>query len=140
VDSNLGSDSLSVALEPLLARFATLLARELAPCLTAELALQQPAPSSARRLLTLNELIELLPAGKKPTTWKPWLYQRTRLGQVPGCHKIGNRLFFNPDLTLPWLTNPAETGHTAAGLDVPAIQSHDAPPMHTQPVTRRQGG
>jgi hypothetical protein len=131
------------ALAPLLAQAAQLLAEALLPRLAAELAHQQPNPppqTDTRRLLTLDELVELLPAGKKPATWKAWLYQRTRLGQIPGCHKLGNRLFFDRELTLPWLTGSPPTGRTGATLDVPADQSHDAQPMDTHPLEPRQGG
>lgn len=102
------------------------LADELAPRLAPELAARQlrsnePAPRSAR-LVTLDQLTEYLPRGKKPETWKRWLYQRTRRGEVPGCHKIGGRLFFDVEITLSWL----ETACTPAKLDQPAEQSlHD---------------
>jgi hypothetical protein len=89
-------------------------------------------------LLTIDELVDLLPAGKKPQTWKAWLYQRTRLGQVPGCHKLGNRLFFNPDETLPWLLNPAPTADTAARLDLSGNQSLHAQAMPHDPTQRRR--
>jgi hypothetical protein len=93
----------------LLDQLADLLATALAPRLAAQLAAQQPhdeeRPRSAR-LLTLDQLVALLPKGKKAETWKRWLYERTRTGQVPGCHKIGNTLFFDPEQTLPWLIPP----------------------------------
>jgi len=124
------------------------LAAALAPRLADLLADRQPAAAvpASRRLLTLDELIALLPAGKKPKTWKAWLYQRTRHGQVPGCHRLGGRLFFNPDQTLPWLTSPdspdnAPKGpHVAPdggdGLDPPSDQSLHQPAMPSQPTTR----
>jgi len=68
-------------------RLAQLLATPLAPTAT-------DGPPS-RRLLTIDELVALLPGGKRPATWKSWLYQRTRLGQVPGCHKLGAGLHGN---------------------------------------------
>lgn len=88
----------------------------------------QPAEPPARRLLSLDELVTLLPTGKTPATWKRWLYQRTRHNQVPGCHKIGNRLFFDQQLTLPWLTGPTEN-LAEAGLDLPGEQSLHDPAM-----------
>lgn len=133
------------ACQLLLAQLVDQLADALAPRLADLLADQHQeavAPAS-RRLLTIDELVALLPAGKKPQTWKAWLYQRTRLGQVPGCHRLGGRLFFNPDQTLPWLINPdggdkgAEGAHAAAeganGLDSPAVQSKHRRPMPDSP-------
>jgi hypothetical protein len=91
----------------LLEQLAELIAAALAPKLAAELATVHAAPAvdppRSRRLLTLNELVAQLPAGKKPATWKRWLYERTRRGLVPGCHKLGTTLFFDPEQTLPWL-------------------------------------
>jgi hypothetical protein len=119
------------ALEALLAQFAELLADMLAPRLAAELADQAATPTPAaptRRLLTLDELVELLPAGKSPTTWKRWIYERTRRGQIPGAHKIGGRLFFDPEHTIPWLT-----GGPVSGLDLAGEQSLDHPPVPADP-------
>jgi hypothetical protein len=84
-----------------------------------------PVGPPARRLLTLDELVALLPTGKTPATWKRWLYQRTRHNQIPGCHKIGNRLFFDQQQTLPWLTGSPNT----TGLDLPGEQSLHDPAM-----------
>jgi hypothetical protein len=138
VDNDLNSQLLD-ATRPLLRQLAKLLAAELAPLLLARAL--TPPESSPRRLLSVDELVALLPSGKKPATWKAWLYQRTRLGQVPGCHKLGNRLFFDPDQTLPWLTDGAATRQTAAGLDLPADQSLHGPPMPHEPTQApRQGG
>jgi len=87
-------------------QLAELIAAALAPKLAEQVAATQPhavdSPRS-RRLITLDELVALLPAGKKPATWKWWMYERTRRGRVPGCHKLGNTLFFDRELTLPWL-------------------------------------
>jgi hypothetical protein len=128
----------TAALEPLLAQFAELLAAALAPRLAAQPA-TQPAPAtlaaSRRRLLTLDELVAQLPAGKSPTTWKRWLYERTRRGQIPGARKIGGRLFFDSEQTIPWLT-----GTSQPEVDVPARQSLDQPAMPARPKTRPPAG
>ena len=127
------------AAQLLLAQFVELLADALARRLADTLGDRPPTVAElvpSRRLLTLDELVALLPAGKKPKTWKAWLYERTRHGQVPGCHRLGGRLFFNPDQILPWLTSPdlaKERPHSAGeggqGLDSPAIQSNHRRPM-----------
>jgi hypothetical protein len=141
VDNELASKGFAAAVEPLIARLATLIARELGPRLTAELARQQGAHRpSARRLLTLDELVQLLPAGKKPATWKAWLYQKTRLGLVPGCHKLGGRLFFNPNETLPWLLNPATNGDIGPGVDLSGKQSLHRRAMADEPTDEPAGG
>jgi hypothetical protein len=66
------------------------------------------APTST--LLTLNQLVAELPPAKRPQTWKRWLYERTRRGEVPGCVKLGGMLFFERELALAWL----RAGATAA--------------------------
>jgi hypothetical protein len=124
------------AVEQLLDRFAELLAAALAPRLAAELAHQAaPAPPpTTRRLLSLDELVAQLPAAKSAQTWKRWLYERTRRGGVPGCHKLGGRLFFDPEQTIPWLT-----GNNDSRLDLPGDQSLHQSTMPSQPPTRRPG-
>jgi hypothetical protein len=128
------------ALEPLLTHFAQLLADALAPTLAAHLAAQAAPPPAAaelptRRLLTLDELVAQLPAGKSPATWKRWLYERTRHGAVPGCHKIGGRLFFDPEHTIPWLTAPCPDP-----LDVSAEESlHEPTITDIDAETRTRG-
>jgi hypothetical protein len=91
----------------LLEQLAELLAEALAPKIAAQIAAMQIDAAAqelpSRRLLTLDELVAQLPVGKKPETWKRWLYERTRRGLVPGCHKLGGSLFFDPEHTLPWL-------------------------------------
>ncbi len=91
----------------LVGQLVELIAAALAPKLAARLAPSQlsatETPSS--RLVTLDQLIDQLPRGKKPETWKRWLYERTRRGQVPGCHKLGGTLFFDSEQTLPWIVN-----------------------------------
>jgi hypothetical protein len=126
----------AVTLEPLLEQFAELLAAALAPRLAAELASRanQTGPVPTRRLLSLDELVAQLPAAKSAQTWKRWLYERTRYGQVPGCHKLGGRLFFDPEATIPWLT-----GNNQSRLDLNADQSLHPAPMPSQSSTGRGG-
>jgi hypothetical protein len=90
----------------------TELAEALAPRLAAELALRVPAPggdASTARLLTLDQLVAELPPAKPPETWKRWLYERTRRGEVPGEVKIGGMLFFDREPALAWLRAGATT-------------------------------
>ena len=63
--------------------------------------LEPQAPSGG--LLTLDDLVRLLPATKKPQTWRRWLYEKLRRGEVPGACKLGGSWFFRPDTTLEWL-------------------------------------
>jgi hypothetical protein len=85
----------------------TRLADALAPKLAAELSarLRPPAGEQATTagLLTLDELVAELPPAKRPQTWKRWLYERTRRGEVPGCIKLGGMLFFEREPALAWL-------------------------------------
>jgi hypothetical protein len=128
-------------LEQLLERLAERLAQLLTPMLAANLPAALPEPViPTQRLLSLDQLVALLPAGKRPATWKAWLYQHTRLGQVPGCHKIGNRLFFDPDLTLPWLLDGATPGRRRPGLDLPGNQSLHAGSMPHEPTHGPRSG
>lgn len=127
----------------LLSQLVELLADALAPRLAELLTPHQAGAAEAspgRRLLTIEELIALLPAGKRPATWKSWLYQRTRLGQVPGCHKLGNRLFFDAEQTLPWLLNPATRAESADGLDLSGNESLHAQAMPPEPTQRPAPG
>jgi hypothetical protein len=66
--------------------------------------------TSTSRLLTLDQLVAELPPAKRPQTWKRWLYERTRRGEVPGCVKLGGMLFFEREPALAWL----RAGATAA--------------------------
>lgn len=80
----------------------------LAPRLAEELSSRIPAsaardPAATARLLTLDELVAELPRAKPPQTWKRWLYERTRRGEVPGCVKLGGMLFFERELAIAWL-------------------------------------
>jgi hypothetical protein len=92
------------------------LAEALAPRLAAELSHRIPPTASAEsattaRLLTLDQLVAELPAAKRPETWKRWLYERTRRGEIPGCVKLGGMLFFEREPALAWL----RAGATATG-------------------------
>jgi len=90
------------------------LAEVLAPRLAEELSTRVPSKSSGEsvtaRLLTLDELVAELPPAKRPQTWKRWLYERTRRGEIPGCVKLGGMLFFEREPALSWL----RAGATAA--------------------------
>jgi hypothetical protein len=85
------------------------LADALAPRIAEKLAQVGPAPAAAAeprataRLLTLDDLVAELPPAKRPQTWKRWLYERTRRGEVPGCVKLGGMLFFEREPALAWL-------------------------------------
>lgn len=84
----------------------------LAPRLVAALAQPSPhehTPWPTRRLLSLDELVAQLPAAKKPATWKRWLYEHSRHGRVPGCRKLGGRLYYDPEHTIPWLLHKPTT-------------------------------
>jgi hypothetical protein len=59
--------------------------------------------------MTLDQLIGELPAAKRPQTWKRWLYERTRRGEIPGCVKLGGMLFFDRE-TRPRLA-PSRRSH-----------------------------
>jgi hypothetical protein len=48
-------------------------------------------------------LVAELPSAKRPQTWKRWLYERTRRGEIPGCVKLGGMLFFEREPALTWL-------------------------------------
>ena len=69
-----------------------------------------PEPATTARLLTLDQLVAQLPTAKRPQTWKRWLYERTRRGEIPGCVKLGGMLFFDREPALAWL----RAGATAA--------------------------
>jgi len=84
------------------------LADALAPRLAEELARRIPSrvsqeASTPSQLLTLDELVAELPPAKRPQTWKRWLYERTRRGEIPGCVKLGGMLFFERETVLAWL-------------------------------------
>jgi hypothetical protein len=90
----------------------TELADVLAPRLAQELSHRIPPslePAPTARLLTLDQLVAELPPAKRPQTWKRWLYERTRRGEIPGCVKLGGMLFFDRDPALAWLRAGAST-------------------------------
>jgi hypothetical protein len=91
----------------------TSLADALAPRLAEELRARIPPisgeESTSSRLLTLDQLVAELPPAKRPQTWKRWLYERTRRGEVPGCVKLGGMLFFEREPALAWLRAGATT-------------------------------
>jgi hypothetical protein len=88
------------------------LADALVPRLVEELA-ARTSPGGAELatapLLTLDQLVAVLPKAKRPETWKRWLYERTRRGEVPGCVKLGGMLFFEREPALAWLRAGAVT-------------------------------
>jgi hypothetical protein len=90
-----------------------LLAEALAPRLAKELSMRTQVAATSdpptARLLTLDELVAQLPPAKRPQTWKRWLYERTRRGEVPGCVKLGGMLFFEREPALAWLRGGAVT-------------------------------
>jgi hypothetical protein len=79
----------------------------LAPRIAAELASRASVLSvdggTTARLLTLDQLVAELPPAKRPETWKRWLYERTRRGEIPGCIKLGGMLFFQREPAVAWL-------------------------------------
>jgi hypothetical protein len=85
------------------ARLAEALAPRLAQELTTRLPTQVDPEAPTPRLLTLDQLVAELPPAKPPQTWKRWLYERTRRGEIPGCVKLGGMLFFEREPALSWL-------------------------------------
>jgi hypothetical protein len=86
----------------------------LAPRLAEELSSRIPStaatdPATTARMLTLDELVAELPPAKSPQTWKRWLYERTRRGEIPGCVKLGGMLFFEREQAITWLLAGATT-------------------------------
>jgi hypothetical protein len=88
------------------------LAEALAPRIARKLAEAPPAAGAETptpRLLTLDQLVAELPPAKRAQTWKRWLYERTRRGEIPGCVKLGGMLFFEREPALAWLRAGATT-------------------------------
>lgn len=109
--SRLGPHAKPAADEEASTRIA-LLADALAPRLAEQLAAQlrtQPVAAPESPLLTLDQLVAELPPAKRPQTWKRWLYERTRRGEIPGCVKLGGMLFFERESALAWLRAGART-------------------------------
>jgi hypothetical protein len=88
-------------------RLADALAPRLAAELSARLHPSASEPAATSVLLTLDELVAQLPPAKQPQTWKRWLYERTRRGEIPGCVKLGGMLFFEREPALAWLRTGA---------------------------------
>ncbi len=59
-------------------------------------------------LLTLDQLVAELPPAKRPQTWKRWLYERTRRGEVPGAVKLAGSWYFDPDQARAWIVGGAD--------------------------------
>jgi hypothetical protein len=93
-----------------LEQLVDLLAERLAPKVAAELAALQPAPPAQSRLLSLDEFVTQLPAAKSPETWKRWLYDYLRRGEVAGAVKLGG--FVDPGEAMPWLLEREARGTT----------------------------
>lgn len=93
----------SSEVEAMLERLVDVLASRVADELEARRPLEAPIPPSTAALLTLDEVVAELPAGKRPETWKRWLYERTRRGEVPGCVKLGGSLFFDAEAVRGWI-------------------------------------
>jgi hypothetical protein len=89
-----GPPAVAVLADALAVRLAAELSNRIRPT-------AQPAVSPT--LLTLDELVAELPPAKRPQTWKRWLYERTRRGEIPGCVKLGGMLFFEREPALAWL-------------------------------------
>lgn len=99
----------------LLEQLVDALADKLAPLVAAELAARlefsTPATNGSNmlRLISLEELIAQLPAAKKPETWRRWLYERLRLGEVPGAVKLGGSWFLDAEKAQTWIIAGAES-------------------------------
>jgi len=92
----------------LLEQLVTLLADQLAPKIADELeARLERAPVTnglgTSALLDLDGLVAELPQSRKPATWKAWLYEQLRRGEVPGATKLGGRWYFDPAKVREWL-------------------------------------
>ncbi len=103
-------------IEAVAQRVADLLAPRLVAAL-AQASPHEPTRWPTRRLVSLDELVAQLPAAKKPATWKRWLYEHSRHGQVPGCHKLGGRLYYDPEHTIPWLLQTTKTSGSSGGSE-----------------------
>ena len=86
-----------------IALLADALAPRIAQELSAHLPISAEPDAATPRLLTLDQLVAELPPAKRPQTWKRWLYERSRRGEIPGCVKLGGMLFFEREPALAWL-------------------------------------
>ncbi len=66
-----------------------------------------PAAAGTSSLVTLDELVAELPPAKRPETWKAWLYERLRRGEVPGAVKLAGSWFFDPPRARGWIESGA---------------------------------
>ena len=70
-------------------------------------AAQSPRERTDTTLLSLDELVSELPPSKTPATWRRWMYERLRHGEIPGALKLGNRWFFRAAETRNWIREGA---------------------------------
>jgi hypothetical protein len=104
----------SAAIEQLVSAIA----EELAPRIAEEVARRFDPPRQngglgTETLITLDQLVEQLPPAKSPATWKSWLYERLRRGEVPVdvAVKLGGLWFFYVEPTRSWI----QAGAPSAG-------------------------
>jgi integrase len=121
-------------LRPLLHQLADLIAERLAQRLAPQQAAVAEPPS--RRLLTLDQLVDLLPPGKKPRTWRSWHPHRGR-GARPAQARRPALLRPRRDRALaPQLRRPRRTkGRTGCGGARELACRFDATRAHTTPTT-----
>lgn len=98
---------------------ADALAPRVAELLAPTLLAASPEPQPSPRLVSIDELVELLPPGR---SWRRWIYEHAPRGDIPGAVKVANRWFFRLDETMPWLEGRSET---SAGLDVAGHGAYD---------------
>lgn len=90
-----------VALDLLADAIADRLVPRVADRLAARLA--PPEEPAGRPVLSFDELLDLLPPDRSRATWRRWLYERLRRGEVPGAVKLGARWAFRGDDVRAWL-------------------------------------
>lgn len=102
------ADRLHAAAPGLLNLLVAELAERLAPMLADEIAgMLARRDLGTRDLVSLDELVEQLPSEKRPETWKRWLYDHLRRGEVGGAVKLGGSWFFDVEQTRTWVRNNA---------------------------------
>jgi hypothetical protein len=89
------------------------IADKLAPRVAEEVVarLGSPAPSNGLGMagrLTLDELVAELPKSKAPKTWKSWLYEHLRRGDVPGAVKLAGDWYLDAEKVKAWLERDGE--------------------------------
>ena len=97
-----GRDPFEQLVDALVERLAPRLADELAARVTAAMQRSGNGLGTAG-LLSLDELVAELPRSKEPKTWRAWLYERLRRGEVPGAVKLGGSWFFDRAKVRAWL-------------------------------------